>query len=392
MSIRGQGPKHNRARNSPLLDTALEYQQRGWSVIPTDNKKLATCRWKRFQTEPADEDTLRQLFSNPRALGIAVITGPISGGLAIRDFDINASYLRWGSAHPELAKLLPTVKTGRGYHVYFRGPEEFHKLADGEYRGDSAHYCLLPPSRHPTGCLYEWTIPLPSGPLPVIDPLDAGLCTPCNTDSAVDSEHSDDSAITEVEGLKRQAAATNDCADCVADAIKRTLPVRLGERNRRLFEFARELKALPHLEHAKPGQLRPYVEQWHKLALPLIGTKPLEDSLIDFYRAWDAVKFPAGDGPLAQLLTRAARSTPPAVALRYPDPRVRQLIGLCRELQRLAGTNAFFLDCRTCGRLLGVEYTTAWRWLRLLCVEGVLELVSQGSQRAMKANEYRYLP
>ena len=40
---------------------------------------------------------------------------------------------------------------------------------DGEYRGDGGHYCLLPPSRHPSGEVYRWLVPLPAGPLPRVD-------------------------------------------------------------------------------------------------------------------------------------------------------------------------------------------------------------------------------
>ena len=60
--------------------------------------------------------------------------------------------------------------------------------------------------------------------------------------------------------------------------------------------------------------------------------------------------------------------------------------------QRGRDGQPFFLDSRTAGRLLNVPHTQAWRWLRSLCDEGILELVSTGSRRDRKANEYRYLP
>jgi hypothetical protein len=74
--------------------------------------------------------------------------------------------------HPDLAQTLPTVATSRGRHVYFRaGPADLFFLdlrdlnppEDGEYRGDSGHYCLLPPSRHPDGPTYKWLLPPPDG-------------------------------------------------------------------------------------------------------------------------------------------------------------------------------------------------------------------------------------
>ena len=49
----------------------------------------------------------------------------------------------------------------------------------------------------------------------------------------------------------------------------------------------------------------------------------------------------------------------------------------------------FFLDCRTAGRLLRVRHTVAWRWLRLLVRDHLLECVTVGKRQ--RASEYRYL-
>jgi hypothetical protein len=54
--------------------------------------------------------------------------------------------------------------------------------------------------------------------------------------------------------------------------IRNTQPTRLAERRRRLFQFARHVKAMPTLADAPPAALRPYVRRWHELALPIIGT------------------------------------------------------------------------------------------------------------------------
>ncbi len=81
----------------------------------------------------------------------------------------------------------------------------------------------------------------------------------------------------------------------------------------------------------------------------------------------------------------------PELALGYESGKVRLLVALCRELQRAAGDGPFYLAARTAGRLLEVEYTTAWRWLTGLCHDEVLALVTSGSQAERKANRYRYL-
>src|SRR5262245_60507560 len=100
------------------------------------------------------------MFARPGVTGLAVVLGSISGGLAVRDYDDAGAYQRWAGDHPELARRLPTVRTGRGFHVYCRGPSRFVATDDGEYRATPGHFVLAPPSRHPTGVIYFWTVPL----------------------------------------------------------------------------------------------------------------------------------------------------------------------------------------------------------------------------------------
>jgi len=145
-----QWKKSNEAQGiRTMIDAALDYRRRGWSVIPVKEKK-AIGPWKQYQTTPPDEPTLRSLFSKA-ADGIAVLLGSASGGLCCRDYDDLGGYQRWEASYPQLADTLPTVETHRGRHLYFRGPEQFIKLGDGEYRGTSGQYVVLPPSHHPKG-------------------------------------------------------------------------------------------------------------------------------------------------------------------------------------------------------------------------------------------------
>jgi hypothetical protein len=139
-----------------LLDEVLELHERfGWSLVPVRGKK-AVGRWKQHQVKAPSARVLQVLFSPATVTGAAVIHGPVSGGLVIRDFDDAGAYRDWKRSHRSLARKLPTVRTDRGFHVYFRGPSLFEKLSDGEYRGTPGQYTLVPPSRHPSGRLYEW--------------------------------------------------------------------------------------------------------------------------------------------------------------------------------------------------------------------------------------------
>ena len=102
-----------------LLTHALEYARRGWSIVPVNGKKSALRPWKRYKAQRAPEAKLRELFARDKLSGLAVVCGPVSDGLVVRDFDTVGAYERWAWAHPELAEVLPTVRTARGFHVYF---------------------------------------------------------------------------------------------------------------------------------------------------------------------------------------------------------------------------------------------------------------------------------
>ena len=393
-----------------LLDHALAYLRRGWSVIPTKGKRAAGA-WKRYQTQLPSEAELRRWFSNGKASGIAVILGNASGGLGCRDFDVAEAYHCWANAHPDLAAKLPTVKTARGFHVYFRSAaEEYSDLGNGEYRADHKHYCLLPPSRHPSGSVYRWSVPL-RDELLLLDPAEAELRPPthillcpessvCSVSSVSDCANA---AIAKPEGLRppthillcpeSSVCSVSDCEgeNDLENAILQTLPLRQGERARRLFDFARALKGMPQYADADGAALEPLVREWHRQAYPVIGTKPFEESLIDFLKAWSKVKYPAGAGPLDALLRKARRTALPPCGQRYEQAEMQLLVKLLAEMQRVAGDKPFFLSCRSAAKVLGVSHDTTARWLFLLVTQGVLALVTKGERSRRRAAEYLYL-
>ena len=386
----------------PLLNEALEYARRGWCIIPVIAKKPPTgLRWKEFQTTRPTESVLRRLFESPTITGLAVLLGPASGGLAVRDFDRMEAFDKWAASYSRFAAKLPTVGTSRGRHVYCQGPEGFHDFGDGEYRATAGHYVVLPPSLHASGKQYEWLIPLPAGPLPEIDPVKAGLL-PLETERTEKTERPESNGADRASRADREKQRTTEaigdatggavCDPAVQDAIASTLPSREGERNRRLFDLARKLKAIPALASAEPPLLRPIVKEWHRQALPAIQTKEFLDTWTDFVMAWPRVKFPAGQGTIELAFQEAVSSKPDDhVAALYDDPRILALACLCRTLQKRAGNADFYIDCRTAGRLLAVPHTTAWRWLTVLCADGVLKAGPKGSQATRKASRFRYV-
>jgi hypothetical protein len=158
-----------------LLDAALDYHQRGFTILPATGKRPKLQTWKEFQTARPSESVVRDWFTLPDVTGIAVLLGNASGGLHCRDFDSAPAYYRWAGDHADLARILPTSQTGKGNHVFLRWETEaYAKYDDGEYRGTRGHYIIAPPSLHPDGGKYRWLIP-PANVIPLIDPSTVGL-------------------------------------------------------------------------------------------------------------------------------------------------------------------------------------------------------------------------
>jgi hypothetical protein len=381
------------APETPILRCALHYAEKlGWCIIPIPHGQKIPRRgfgWKRFQTERPDREQLQKWFGRGQH-NIAVIVGAVSGGLTCRDFDRAESYAAWAKAHPDLAKLLPTVKTSKGYHVYFLASVEgAPELGDGELRG-SRCYCMLPPSVHPDGPTYKWIIRPTAENLLIVDPEQAGFVPK----SGLVTEQTENTEKPEQTEHTEQTEAIEGGED-VERIIGETLPREFGTRNRKVFELARTLKSLPQFAGAEAQDLRAIVQEWHRRALPKIRTREFEETWIDFLKAWPRVRHVKGTEPMTQVFQRAVEGERPQVAvMKYPEnQRLQILVSLCRELQRAAGAQPLYLSCRAAGRLFSVSHTEAARWLFLLESDGILQVVTKGGthENPRNATRFRYL-
>jgi len=383
---------------STILKWAFTYHDMGWSIIPIPHRgKAATIRWARFQSKRPDEQQLRKWFANGKQQNLAVVMGEVSGGLACRDFDTMDEYEKWANSHQDLAKVLPTVQTSRGVHVYFEGHiEGFAVITDtngkhlGELRG-SRCYCILPPSIHPSGSTYKWVVPLRKDNLHHFEPEQI-QSTFCNIPSTHDTERTE--RTDENRGEQKRKEKIIKTAK-IETAINETLPIQFGTRHRRIFDFARLLKSMPEYINADPNQFKSVVEEWHRRALPNINTKEFEETWIDFLMAWPRIKYRIGDGPLQRAFAKAAISKVPKIALRqYPENRNLQLLtALCRELQIIADKKPFFLSMRAGAKLFNIGVMTMYRWLFLLVQDDILKVTWKGgmTRSGRKASKYRYL-
>ena len=145
------------------LDYALEYLQKGYSVIPiiykgkTPNTKLLPNGWKEYQKRRPTVEEIKSWFSTGNS-NIAIITGKISG-IVVVDVDSYEAY-QWCKAQFDVDTL--TVRTSRGYHLYYRYPENSEiknsvhiNGMEIDIRADGG-YVVAPPSIHESGHQYRW--------------------------------------------------------------------------------------------------------------------------------------------------------------------------------------------------------------------------------------------
>ena len=149
---------------SSLLQAALDYAGgNGWSVFPLwPRSKEPACKhgFKNATTNPA---TIRRYWLAQPEFNIGVATGQISG-IWVLDSDgtVGAETLRDLEArHGPIPPTLTSL-TSRGPHLWFRADIPIQSSAARvglglDVRGDGG-YVLAPPSVHPSGHVYAWSV------------------------------------------------------------------------------------------------------------------------------------------------------------------------------------------------------------------------------------------
>lgn len=140
------------------IQDALDYLRMGLSVIPLNprDKKPAISSWAEFQTRLPTEKEINAWFSDENK-NIGIICGKVSGDLVVIDFDSNETFPFVISDINSIAKETMVVRTGKGFHLYYRYPGvatfKLQNLKiDVKAEGG---YVVAPPSLHPSGVQYE---------------------------------------------------------------------------------------------------------------------------------------------------------------------------------------------------------------------------------------------
>ena len=131
--------------------------KQGFSVIPLRRDKKPLLVWQEFQTRLPSDGELEDWFLRrwPDA-NLGIVTGALSG-LVVVDADGEAG-LAWMKRHLPVTGVY--VRTGRGWHGYFRHPggtvRNRGRIApEVDIRADGG-YVVAPPSLHACGTAYAW--------------------------------------------------------------------------------------------------------------------------------------------------------------------------------------------------------------------------------------------
>lgn len=145
------------------LESALALRGLGWNVVAAPRGgKSPMGSWKRWQDEAIPERLVRETFTAGEH-NLFVITGSVSQ-LAVLDCDDEASVEYWTDRLGDALKDTARVRTGKGYHFYFRlkpgqverGRSSIDDSCKWDLRAEGGGV-IAPPSVHKSGKVYRWS-------------------------------------------------------------------------------------------------------------------------------------------------------------------------------------------------------------------------------------------
>ena len=147
-----------------MIRSALTLARKGLHIFPCQprDKRPATANGLKAAT--TDADTIRQWWQQDPQFNIGIATGKPSGIFVIDvdGIDAEGELCRLEAEHGALPATVEAI-TARGRHVYFKMPatdvrNSTGKIAPGiDVRGTGG-FVIAPPSVHPSGRRYEWSV------------------------------------------------------------------------------------------------------------------------------------------------------------------------------------------------------------------------------------------
>jgi hypothetical protein len=147
-----------------LFAAVLDYQRKGLPIFPCQPRGKEPACARGCLDATADINRIKGWWWQIGDLNIALATGQRSG-LFVVDMDDETGRRSLDELEAKHGKLPATVSaiTGRGEHLYFKLNGHAVRNSAGllgpglDVRGDGG-YVLLPPSIHPSGRAYAWSV------------------------------------------------------------------------------------------------------------------------------------------------------------------------------------------------------------------------------------------
>jgi hypothetical protein len=145
-----------------VIRSAVTLAKRGLCVFPCRprDKRPATVNGVKAAT--ADLDTIRRWWQQIPEANVGVATGISFFVVDVDGIDAEVELRKLEAQHGALPATVEVI-TARGRHVWFKMPDatirnSAGKLAPGLDIRAGGGYVLAPPSIHPTGRRYEWSV------------------------------------------------------------------------------------------------------------------------------------------------------------------------------------------------------------------------------------------
>jgi hypothetical protein len=147
-----------------VIHSALALAARGFRIFPCRPREKRPAPANGLKDATADREIIRAWWQQQPDNNIAIATGPASGIFVVDvdGLDAEAALRALEAEHGALPATVEVI-TARGRHVYFKWPQEPVRNSAGkiaphiDVRGDGG-YVLSPPSIHPSGRRYSWSV------------------------------------------------------------------------------------------------------------------------------------------------------------------------------------------------------------------------------------------
>lgn len=158
---------------SELLAAAIGYLERGWAVLPVAPRGKVPLTRHGLKDATTDRDQVERWWRRAPQANIGVATGPPSGLLVV-DLDGEEGLGSWArlEARHGVTLTLEAATGGGGVHLVYGYPagvglgNSAGRLGGGVDTRGRGGYIIAPPSVHPSGRRYTWTVRGAASPAP----------------------------------------------------------------------------------------------------------------------------------------------------------------------------------------------------------------------------------